>query len=108
MNHKASIGMFQRKLDYSEETQPTVPDELFLAAERVVKEKGCEIVKTPIGIYVVNYSETGPFQEGDVADEFLPVWVARLQTWSSGGIKNSEMEAFKCSYEGEKNENPTN
>lgn len=93
-NHRASIGMFQKKVDYPRESRPIVPDEIFEAALRVVKSKNSEIIKSANGLYLVQYSESGPWINKAENIDFLPVWVARIQSWCSGGIKTSEMENF--------------
>ena len=73
------------------ETHPLVPIEIFNAARRIIENKeGCELVKTQGCMYVIKYSESGPFKE-KISDEWLPVYVARIEQWSSGGIKKDEM-----------------
>lgn len=98
---KASICMFNRSADYPPDHNPIVPSELFEAAERVIQNKNTEILKTKSGFYVISYSESGPWQEVDVKGDFLPIWIARINSWSSGGIRENEMDAFKHSQIGE-------
>ncbi len=62
-------------------------------------KKGCEIVKTRNGLYIVQYSDSGPWQEKSVAGEYLQVWIARIHSWSSGGIKKGEMDEYLTSKE---------
>ncbi len=91
-SHKASIAIFKNIATAKfEDTCPQVPNAVFDAANRVIENKGCEFIKTKSGAYIVKYSETGPFstQEG-----WLPVYVARIEQWSSGGIKEDEMVDF--------------
>ena len=94
--NKASISIFHNKSPEEEEiiSQPQVPDEVFQAVKRVIESKGCEFIKTGQGVYVVKYSETGPYKD-PISQEWLPVYVAKLLKWSSGGIKLSEMENWK-------------
>ena len=92
---KASISIFPHKAEYAETsntTRPTTPPEVFEAALRVQKTKGCEIVRIASGMYVVQYSETGPGQEH--WPNWFPVYVARIQTWTAGGIREREMEEY--------------
>ena len=98
---KASIAMFKRSVDYSTDHNPTVPPELFEATERVIQNKSTEILKTKGGFYVLSYSESGPWQEIDVKGDFLPIWIARINSWSSGGVRETEMDAYKHSQTGE-------
>jgi len=94
---KASIAIFPHKTDYSgtdNSTKPDVPPEVFEAAIRVQKTRGCEIVRISSGMYIVQYSETGPGQEHEGWIGWLPVYVARIQTWVAGGIKESEMSEY--------------
>ena len=94
---KASIGIYRHKVDYEKhESCPEVPDEIFQAAERVMTNKSTEIVKTTGGLYIVEYAEHGPLRrDGD--QKFIPVWIARLEKWASGGITKKEHDAFLAS-----------
>ncbi len=94
MDHQASIAIFQREIEYPEGSRPIVPDEIFETVLRVIKNKSCEVVKSRNGLYIIRYSETGPWQEKEVAEEYLPVWIARVSSWSSGGIKEIEMNQY--------------
>ena len=94
---KASIAIFPHKAEYAEtdnSTHPTTPTEVFEAAIRVQKTRGCEIVRLTTGMYIVQYSETGPGLQHDGWTGWLPVYVARISTWVAGGIRNSEMEDY--------------
>lgn len=91
--HTASIAIFKNSATYKETSQPTVPDELFTVAQRVIEQKGCELFKAKDGVYVVRYSETGPFPQS-LGKEWMPVHIIRLEQWSSGGIKCSEYKEF--------------
>lgn len=105
---KASIAIFQKKIELSNkahETTPTTPPEVFEAALRVVESKGCELIKTQGGMYIVKYSETGPGSEPEGWTEWLPVYVAKMISWNSGGIKNEEMEEYHRSKENQESEN---
>lgn len=93
MNHKASIAIFKNSTETDDLSQPRVPDDVFEAAKRVIENKGCEVIKARDGLYVVKYSETGPFPR-KVNDEWLPVYVAKIHAWASGGIKATEMDAY--------------
>ncbi len=87
---KASVGIFQKSsTDTKRNSTPLIPKEVFEAADRVVKNKNEEMVKTSIGYFYVKYSETGPFQTY-MGNEWLPVYVAHFTSWNSGGIKTQE------------------
>lgn len=86
---KASIAIFKKKIEYSDDID--VPDEIFAAANRVIESEGQEIVKSKSGFYIVQYSPNGPFTE-KIGDDWLPVYVARVEQWRSGGIMKKEME----------------
>jgi len=97
--HEASIAIFKGDFDYgpvSKSTAPIVPEEVFEIAQRVIDNKSCEIWRGKNGVYVISYSESGPFPNGvsHSTAQWLPVYIARMEKWSSGGIKQSEMEQF--------------
>lgn len=87
---KASISIFKKKVDYPSSSVSQVPDELFDAVKRVIENKGSEILRLQEGFFVVEYSKNGPFKD-NFNNEWLPVYVARIEQWSSGGIKKSEI-----------------
>ncbi|KKM34275.1 hypothetical protein LCGC14_1565330 [marine sediment metagenome] len=90
-SRKASIAIFHKSVEYEDNVScPYTPTEVFEAARRVIETKGCEVVKVRNGMYVVQYSETGPFRDKKDAKEWLPVFVMRLNSWRSGGIKIKE------------------
>lgn len=92
---RASIAIFPHRAEYAENsTRPSTPPEVFEAAARVQKTRGCEIVRISTGMYIVQYSETGPGQQHEGWVGWLPVYVARIQTWSAGGIRKSEMAEY--------------
>jgi hypothetical protein len=94
MSHKASISIFRKSIKTdSKVATPIVPDEVFKAAQRVIESKGVELVKSTDGVYLLQYSETGPFKE-KISDDWLPVFVMKLQEWSSGGIKKEELDGY--------------
>lgn len=93
--HKASIAIFANGTA-SKETRPEVPDVVFEAVKRVMDSKGSELLKTPEGMYVVAYSESGPFSaepphKHQLPRGWLPVYVAKIVSWTSGGVKTEEM-----------------
>jgi len=95
MPTRASIAIFKNSVDYDEDiAQPFVPASIFEAAKRVTESKGCELVKSRDGMYIVKYSETGPFPQKMRNETWLPVYIARVQQWSSGGIKKEEFQNF--------------
>lgn len=102
MSFPASVAIFANNSEIEAKTEvvvkPMVPDEVFEAALRVIQNKNCEIVKSRNGFYVVNYSEHGPFQT-PIGSDWMPVYVARLHQWTSGGIKQDEMETFQSAKE---------
>lgn len=113
MDYRASISIFRNEpnFEYEKVSKPLVPDCVFqLALKIAAAKKGCEFIKTPNGVYIVRYSEFGPYNSKITnTEEWLPVYVARVEKWSSGGIKAEEMEAFKNSTPlGENPENPKN
>jgi hypothetical protein len=95
--NRASVAIF-RTSDGSqkrETTTPEVPDEIFLAAKRVIESKGSEIIKSHDGFYIVKYSERGPFIEN--VPGWLPVYIAKVHEWSSGGIRQTEWQHYEDS-----------
>ncbi len=103
MPTRASISIFKNSVDYDEDlAQPFVPESVFEAAKRVIQSKGCELIKARDGLYIVKYSETGPFPQKMRDEAWLPVYVARVQQWSSGGIRQSEFQNFIDQPEAEK------
>jgi len=90
---KASIGIFQQSINQKHSPTPETPPEVFEAAERVADSKSDEIIRHRTGIYLVQYSETGPFKQQ--MDEWLPVKITKATKWISGGIKEEEMADFK-------------
>lgn len=107
--HTASIAIFKGEFDYSAvslSTNPIVPPELFEVSQRVIENKSCEIYRGTNGVYVISYSKSGPFPESaHVATKWLPVYIARLEKWSSGGIKKEEYEQFTLSKESQQEDN---
>jgi hypothetical protein len=93
---KASISIFQKAIETEFCSQPEVPDAVFEAAKRVIENKNCELVKTSNGLYVVTYSENGPWTTTS-DDEWLPVYVAKMTKWTSGGITKNEMNQYESS-----------
>lgn len=93
----ASVAIFRGEIDYDDKSnQPLVPDEIFEAIKRVIANKSCELIKSRNAMYVVKFSQNGPFLEQEVnsAGDWLPVYIARLEKWSSGGIKQKEMDDY--------------
>lgn len=100
MPYPASIGIFQNHTDDEGRPnvpKPMVPDEVFAAAKRVLESKGCEYIRSGTGMYVVKYSEFGPFQTKTGSD-WHPVYIAKLQTWISGGIRLEEMRSYDVDH----------
>lgn len=101
--HTASIAIFKGEFDYgtvSSSTNPIVPSELFEIVQKVIENKSCEIWRGTNGVYVISYSESGPFPaSAHVAEKWLPVYIARLEKWSSGGIKKDEYNQYLLSKE---------
>ena len=96
MPAKASIAIMHGHLKEdtkNKDTTPVVPDEVFEAAQRVSNSKTTEVLKTAVGTYIVEYSETGPFKEKQ-GDDWLPVHISKLITWHSGGIRKSEQISY--------------
>jgi len=93
---RASIAIFPRKLEYSDNrTKPEVPSEVFKAAQRIAENrKGCELVRSKNGLYIVVYSENGPSKRPEGWEAWLPIYIAKISTWASGGIQDEELQAF--------------
>jgi len=94
----ASIAIFKSEFDYktvSKTTTPIVPKEIFEITQRVIENKSCEIYRGTHGVYVIAYSESGPFPDSaHTSDKWLPVYIARMEKWSSGGVKKSELDNY--------------
>jgi len=93
---RASISIFPKKIEYSDQRpRPETPTEVFMAAQRVIEKKeGCELVRNKSGLYIVAYSETGPGSDPAGWAGWLPVYVAKVVQWASGGIRQNEMNEF--------------
>ncbi len=92
--YRASIAIFKSEFEYpTNDSCPIVPALLFEAVQKVIKSKGCEFIKSRDGIYIVRYSESGPYQL-KMSDEWMPVYVAKVFHWASGGVKKSEMQDY--------------
>jgi hypothetical protein len=96
---RASIAIFPKKVEYSDSrTKPETPDEVFEAAKRIAENKnGCELIRGKTGLYIVAYSESGPSKRSEGWENWLPVYVAKVQTWSSGGIQTEELTEYEQS-----------
>lgn len=92
--NQASISIFKRStLTNQHISRPFVPDELFQIAELVVSDKQTRIITALDAVYVIQYSETGPFKNKE--DNWMPVFVYKLEQWSSGGITLGELNEYK-------------
>lgn len=93
---RASISIFPKKVEYSDSRPcPETPPEVFEAAQRVIKnEEGCELVRGKSGLYIVSYSKTGPSNDPVGWEGWLPVYIAKVIEWASGGIRQKEMNEF--------------
>lgn len=101
--NKASISIFRKSIKYPDGSESSTPPQVFEAAMRVMESRGIEVIKGKDGFYVVQYSESGPFI--DIKDpDWLPVYVARVAQWTSGGIKKEEMEAYRNESPAQKQE----
>ena len=94
MEQRASIAIYQRAVETNNETCPITPDEVFEVAKEVSITKETKIVRNRTGVFVVTYSETGPFTETQLAQGWLPVQVYMLKQWASGGIKENEIQVY--------------
>lgn len=94
---RASIAIFPKKVDYSDDRpRPETPVEVFETAQRIIEQgEGCELVRTRSGLYIVQYSETGPSNDSSGWEGWLPVYVAKVIEWASGGIRAAEMDEYK-------------
>lgn len=93
---RASISIFPKKIEYIDDrAKPEVPDEVFEAALSLIEKKsGCELIRCQTGVYIVQYSETGPSTRKEGWEDWLPVYIAQIKEFSSGGIRTSEMEDY--------------
>ncbi len=93
---RASIAIFPKKVTYSDSRpNPDIPDEVFEVAKRIAEQKnGCELIRNKTGLYAIAYSETGPSKRPEGWEDWLPVYIAKIETWASGGIKKSELEEY--------------
>jgi hypothetical protein len=93
---RASVSIFPKKIDYSDDrSKPEVPDEVFEAALGLIEKKsGCELIRCKTGVYIVEYRETGPTTKKEGWEDWLPVYVAQLIQYSSGGIRTQEMTDY--------------
>jgi hypothetical protein len=94
MEQRASIAIYQRAAETEDETCPITPDEVFAAAREVSELGGTKIIRNRTGVFVVTYSESGPFTDKQLAQDWLPVQVYVMKQWASGGIKLSEMQNY--------------
>ena len=94
MIHKASINIFQNESKYDSDNVPT---EVFEAAKRVMENKNCELIRSNQGMYVVQYSEFGPFRTDALKKDWLPVYIIRIKKWSSGGVTYEELQNYSNS-----------
>jgi len=89
----ASISIFQQSAEESNiQTTPQVPSEVFEAAKTVVKTQQDQIIRHHTGIYIIQYSENGPFRSH--IPGWLPVHITKVLKWTSGGIKDEEFQQY--------------
>ena len=93
---RASIAIFPKHIDYSDNrAKPDIPDAVFEAAQRLTGHKhGCELIRNKTGLYIVAYSKSGPSKRPEGWESWLPVYVAKIETWASGGIQESELHEY--------------
>lgn len=93
---RASIAIFPKKIEYSDERpRPEIPPKVFEVVQTIIRNKnGCELVRTKSGLYIIAYSETGPGNDPAGWEGWLPVYVAKISQWASGGIRQEEMNEF--------------
>ena len=97
---KASISIFNTSLKYEDDSPiPSVPNEIFEAAKRVIKNKNTEVLHLNSGFYVIEYSANGPFIAEVDSLRWLPVKVYRISQFKSGGIRTEEMVTFEKTNE---------
>ncbi len=103
---RASIAIFPKNIEYTDSrAKPEIPNEVFEAAQKIVKDKkGCELIRGKTGLYVVSYSESGPSKRAEGWESWLPVYVAKIETWASGGIQEEELNEYLKSKETENEE----
>lgn len=103
---KASIAIFKKEVQYPDTSSSLVSDEFFEAIQEVIRVKGLKILKTKDSFYIIKYRETGPFAE-KFNDDWLPVYVARIERWSSGGVTKTEFKEWESQLANGRAEKPT-
>ena len=93
MLNRASVGIFQKKINKKKETKPSIPDEIFELAKKVEKDRNTEILRTKDGFFIVTYSENGPFSIR--TEGWMKVQVFCIREWQSGGIKTEELQKYE-------------
>lgn len=98
---RASIAIFPKKVEYSDNrSKPEIPDEVFEAVKRVSTNKdGCELIRNKTGLYIVAYSKSGPSKRPEGWENWLPVYVAKIESWASGGVQIQELFEYEQSKE---------
>ena len=92
---KASICLFQNNIKYIQDGNIVdIPDTVFNAVQKVLKNHNTEIVKSEKGFFVIEFCEQGPFKDGFGLEDWLPVKVYRIEKWNSGGVTGKEMFSF--------------
>jgi len=100
---RGSVSIFSKKVEnFDKRPRPEIPPDVFKVAQKIIKKKGGgEIVKNKSGLYVIMYSETGPTNNPAGWEGWLPVYVAKIVQWTSGGIRQEEMSEFLQENENE-------
>ena len=103
---QSSICLFKNSLQYEKTgTVIDLPEEMFLATQRVINNGKAEVLHIPQGFFVIEPSEYGPFTE--LAGDWLPVKIYRIEKWTMGGMREEEFLAFSEKEEEQKNSSPT-
>ena len=93
MKTKASVAIFQNSIPIKNDTRtPLIGQDIFEVVLRVVENKSTELIQNNDGLFVIAYSENGPFTIK--MKNWLPVRIIMIHQYSSGGIQKSEMDTF--------------
>lgn len=99
---KAHIGIFQNKLEPVKETRPECPEEVWVAAKNVLETKQTQMVRCKSGLYVISYSDNGPFnkdvQKNKLNPKWLPLYIIRVIQWTSGGIQEQDAIEYDLNW----------
>lgn len=93
MSFVAHTGMFHKKTEVENQVTEELDNNFANIIKKVILEKTTVLHKTPQNVYVISYSENGPFQNNSyIQNEWLPIHIYKMKEWHSGGIRTDEFE----------------